>query len=318
MDSNYNLRVKIDELKKIIHTSFCCKQGAWNKKDKGNWNKLWSAFDNIQDTQSAIEEYIEQKHPTKLSIYGILQALIVQQDSMVHLEESVDIEVPKFEDFSELKEIRNIRNETVGHPSETKKKRGKDISYGDGDITYTSLSTVENTNILEYQVWSHNDFVNKKVNIIEIIDKQSNVLSSEIDRIIKRINEIENKHKKKFNNDSLVSKLAQSGYLIQKLWSFECERIHSKTCFKMLISIYEEFKDGIRMRYNIEQLGEHRISIPGIVEEVKKVDELLKRIEKMVSMDENVDSFNLDIYVESLDNSFAELRNMAMEVDSEF
>ncbi|GEM_PF-1334991 len=318
MNDNYNLRTKIDKLKKIIYTSFCCKQRAWNKKDKGNWSKLWSAFDNIQDAQSAIEEYIEQKYHTKLSIYGILQALIVQQDSIVHLERAIDIKVPKFESFPELKKIRNIRNETIGHPSETKKKRSKDISYKDGNITYTSLSTAENTNILEYQVWSHNNFVNKKINIIEIINKQSSVLSIEMDRIIKKLNEIENKHKEKFKYDSLVEKLAQSGYLIQKLWSFEDNRHISKTSFETLCKIYEDFKKGVKDRYNIKTLNKHGIAIPGIVEEIKKIDELLKRMEKMVSMDKDVDPFNLDVYVESLDNSFSELRDMAAEIDIKF
>ena len=122
----------------------------------------------------------------------------------------------------------------------------------------------------------------------------------------------------KFKGESLASTLSQSGYFIQKLWPFEPVREYSRTCFKMLVSIYEEFKRGIRERYGIENLNEHGVHLPGLTEVIKKVDKLLPRIEAMLPMDDSVDGLDLEVYVESLDHAFLDLQTMAKEIDKKF
>ncbi len=309
------IKSKIDELNDLLNSSVCYKQNTWNKKDDGNWNKLWSAFDNIRYSQSVIDEYNENSDDKRLNIYGILQALFVQQNAIKHLEESIEINSLDFKNYPDLLEIRKIRNETTGHPSETKKN--KKSSYKKGEISYTSLNPNSKNGIFKYFLWTNNGPTEKQVNLIEIINKQERILKLEIDRILKKIKLDEKQHKENFKDKSLEASLSQSGYFIQKLWPFERDRHYSQMCFKFLTEIYDEFKNEIMNRYNIKNINDG-VRIPGVIEEIKKIDKLLPRLRKMIPLDDNTDVLDLEVYVESLDHSFSDLRKMAGEIDEEF
>lgn len=309
--SHNDLQNKIRELRDLINSSICYKQGAWDRKDDGDWSKLWTAVDNVEDTQSAIEEYSSLKEFSRLAVYGLLQAMFVQQDAIRHLEEAIKIKVVNYKtDYPDLFKIRDIRNETIGHPTETKRK--------DKGISYTSISPTKNLEVLEYGVWAKSGFEHKTISLKEIIGTQHDLLIKEIDRVIKKIKADEAKHRKKHGKKSLVELLNQTGYHIQKLWSSEKSRDYSRINFDFLKSRYEEFKQEIKKRYKIKKVDEHGVQIPGLVLVFQKVDKLLPRIEKMIFMSKGVDEFDLDVYVESLDHAFDELRVMAKETDEEF
>jgi len=310
MEKINGLQNKISELRELINSSICYKQGAWDRKENGDWSKLWTAVDNIEDTQLATKEFTSLQNFSRLAIYGLLQSLVVQQDGLRHLEEAIKIKVPNFKTkYPELYRIRKIRNETIGHPTETKRKNGV--------ITYTSISPTNNLNTLEYGVWSKDGFTHRAINLKDIINTQQRLLTGEINKVIKKIKKDEIKHKRKYRNESLTSLLSQSDYFIQKLWSFEKQRDYSKINFDILKSCYNKFKDGIKKRYNIQKMDDG-IQIPGLIMVTQKVDKLLPIIEKMIPIGANVDEFNLDVYVESLNKSFKELRGMAKEIDAEF
>ena len=66
----------------------------WRKQqllnDKINWEKLWASMDAIEDTQLAINSYLELDtfngyNGGYLYIYGLLQALNIQQDAVNNL-----------------------------------------------------------------------------------------------------------------------------------------------------------------------------------------------------------------------------------------
>jgi len=100
---------KLEELRNVINSSILCKQDAWNKKDEGNWDKLWSAFDNIEDAQLAINEYDFHKN-SRVFIFGVMQALIVQQDAIKHLSEAVGLKPVNFKKDSKFGKIRKDKN----------------------------------------------------------------------------------------------------------------------------------------------------------------------------------------------------------------
>ncbi len=144
MKKTDSLQNKISELRELIDSSICYKQGVWDRKENGDWSKLWTAVDNIEDTQLAIEEFTSLQNFSRLAIYGLLQSLVVQQDGLRHLEEAIKIKVPNFKTkYPELHRIRKIRNETIGHPTETKRE--------DGVITYASISPTNNLNTLNME-----------------------------------------------------------------------------------------------------------------------------------------------------------------------
>ena len=304
--SQVNLQNKIRELRDLINSSICYKQGAWDRKDEGDWSKLWTAVDNLEDTQLAIDEYASLKNFSRLAVYGLLQSMYVQQDAISHLEKAINIPIPDWKkDYPGLSNIRDIRNETIGHPISEKG-------------LYTSISHTDNLNVLDYGVWSKDGFQHKNIDLKDIVNTQHNLLIKEIERVMEKINTDEELHRQNFKDKSLLSLLASTGYHIQKLWSFEKSREYAQVNFDSLKSIYKNFKEEIKKRFKIDKVDEQGVQIPGLILVIQHVDKILPRIEKMVPMDDNVDQLDLDVYVESLDKSFDNLRKMAKEIDDEF
>ena len=90
------------------------------------WLMLCSCMDTIQDTEIALESYLtedidnSQRGKNYLNTYGALQALFVQQDAVENLHTALGI--PYVEDSS-LKQIREIRNDAAGHPTNRGNKK---------------------------------------------------------------------------------------------------------------------------------------------------------------------------------------------------
>lgn len=92
------------------------------RRDIAKWNQFRSSLDAIRQTHRAIEAYNHSNGNLNedqrfLAIYGLLQALVVQQDAMCHLAEALGTTPVHMARHKRLEEIRNIRNWTVGHPT---------------------------------------------------------------------------------------------------------------------------------------------------------------------------------------------------------
>ena len=92
------------------------------RADLPRWNQLHSALDAIHQTHTAVETYNHANGELNegerfLAIYGLLQALVVQQDALCHLAEALQTRPLRLNRHKRLVEIRNIRNWTVGHPT---------------------------------------------------------------------------------------------------------------------------------------------------------------------------------------------------------
>lgn len=308
---------KIRELRDLINSSICYAQNTWNRKDTGDWSKLCVSMDNIEDTQVAIDEYLFLDTKGYLAVYGVLQAFVVQQDAIKHLEEAIGIKAWTLNDYPKFREIRNIRIETIGHPTKTERKR-RSSTFEDGTITYTSVGREHQKGIVSYVVWSKDGAVIKEINIKEPILLQEELLKQEIIKIMERIKRDEKDHKVRFKEKSLISMLGQTSYLVGKLWSFERSREHSQVCFEQVFKIYNEFKEEIKNRYKIKSFSEFSTQVPGLINLIQHLDKIFPRIKKMILMEEDVDKLDLDVYVQSLDISFQELQDMAREVDETF
>ena len=108
----------------------------WKKslliKDRDLWYRLCSSLDVLEDTQLAIASFAEidpeaAKGMLYLTVYGLLQALFVQQDAACHLCEALKLPVPTMKKIPTLWHVRTTRNDTVGHP--TKRGNKSDVCY---------------------------------------------------------------------------------------------------------------------------------------------------------------------------------------------
>src|SRR2546421_677723 len=90
------------------------------------WHQLWTAMDIIDDVESAITAYVENEFPSDLGekylrVYGALQGLFIQQDALLDLIKAIHpARVIRLNDV--LKDIREARNASVGHPTNLNRK----------------------------------------------------------------------------------------------------------------------------------------------------------------------------------------------------
>jgi hypothetical protein len=111
---------RIQEIRDIICASTIQNQLM---KNGPQWIELTTCLDTIQDTDHIIEAYVQKSFNNRsdtsflyLLTYGLLQALYTQQDGVTNLYKIIGIDLVK-NDYPQLKRIRDIRNDCIGHPS---------------------------------------------------------------------------------------------------------------------------------------------------------------------------------------------------------
>lgn len=99
--------------------------------DSSKWNQVCSSLDVIGDSLEAIQSYEQEDYPNAIGLkylftYGLLQALFLMQDALRHLSETFDI---PFQLTDTLREIRNFRNASIGHPTKQDQKGKRYYNY---------------------------------------------------------------------------------------------------------------------------------------------------------------------------------------------
>jgi len=307
---------KLRELSECVNESIVLKQQVWNKKGEGNWNKFWAAHNALEDAQAAIDEWKLVQNPQRLEMYGVLQALVVQQDALLHLQEAMDVAPINIKtNHPELFDIRVCRHQLVGHPSQT--SVGSKSSYLDGTITYTTVGYSKDSKIIEYSIASASKNERKTLVLSEVLPRQEDSICEEITKLISTIESIDNSHKLLFEPGILQKRLQTADYLATKVYSFEHDPEYARMSIDSLTNMYGSFKSDICRMYGVENINDS-ISVSGLVSEIQKIDKLLPRVSKMLSDRENTDELDLDVYAECLTNSVRLLQKMAKEVDTVF
>lgn len=240
-----------NELDKAIHDPLY--HNFYNIPNKLKYYQTLTSIDLIEDSQIAIEEFeraeslgIERR--STLLIYGVFQALFLQQDGLYHLYKCVVDENIKqaafFEEFAfgmEIKDIREVRNDIAGHPTNRKNPEFYFIAKGPmskDSFTYAgytpSLRTVE-------------------VNLKSFITKQSeftiNVLQKVLDNISKKI-----KIKKdEYKNKSLKEMIAGADRNLQLIYRGirdDYRNLQGEWGISGIKSTIEEIREELNKRYN--------------------------------------------------------------------
>ncbi len=159
-------------------------------QNAGSWRMLCSSLDVIEDSNSCLDSFLmtdisietENQHlddgKKYMYLYGTLQALFVQQDAVEHLAEA--LQFPYTLDSS-LKHIRDIRNDSVGHP--TKRGSGKRKTFN--FITRVSIDNQGYTLGTAYADGRPDCF--KEVNIPDLISTQRSILKTVLGNILKNL-----------------------------------------------------------------------------------------------------------------------------------
>lgn len=282
-------------------------------QNKNNWNQICSSIDVLEDTTEAISSYINGSFPNDdglkyIYIYGILQALFLQQDSLKHLTCALlSVKEKDYKLNDELGEIRNIRNEAIGHP--TNKGDGKSFHY-------ISRITIEKKGFDLLSSFSENNDTYKEVKILDIINIQLRIIAENLQILLKKLEKEEIDHKNKFKELKLTNFLNSSDYLMQKIF----EALHTEDEGKK--SFYISQIKPLNEKYlNIEKELKNREILPNDfwndgLEKVKYIFESLSDY-----FDNNTRDFTRNdvfIFLSFLRNKNKELLEALKLIDEEY
>ncbi|HTH93285.1 MAG TPA: hypothetical protein VL576_02295 [Candidatus Paceibacterota bacterium] len=311
------------KVRDLINDSTISKTKIFSRKKIGDWSQFFTALDTIEDTCLAItafckdSEILLEKNPY-LVVYGILQTLFVQQDAVDFLKISLfgkDKGINwKDKKHLPLWEIRQIRNETIGHPVKTKKK-GSDSKYENDEVT---SCTIDRSSIsregFSYILWMSSKTHHRSVNFNEVIKLQDFYLSEELKIIMKEIEKEESVHKVKFKGEKLLDILNKpSLYKINLIYGLRWEDHLAWPSFDHYYERYKRIRNGIENRYG--KFGE-TLRIPGTEEIVKKLDYIFSKIDGFKKI--QFDNYEFEVYVDALDSGLKELGNHLETIDQEF
>ena len=282
-------------------------------QDKVKWNKLWASMDVLEDSQIAIDDYSSLKEFDSdkkgyLYVYGILQALNLQQDSLRNLNVSLFGEDINFkEKYLELYKIRENRNNSIGHP--TDRMNGKSFHH----ISRHSIKK-EGFTMLSYFPKTGEESKFEDINILSCIVTQEKLLTKILNKAMKKLESDFDNHKNKFKEDKLLDLIHPSiSYQFSKLY----ENIHRdydlvEINYNAILETYDKIKKGIILRY------QNLSALDGILLTTEMLDYLFIRVKRDLIDFKIKDQFELRIFVKALELNFEELKSMVKEIDEEF
>ena len=253
----------VEEIRKLINRP---RKKYALLQDQAMFVMLCSSMDTIEDTELCFDAFLTEDIDRAddgvkyVFVYGVLQALFVQQDAVQNFHEALNM--PYTQDPS-LENIRDIRNDSVGHPTKRGKSQGRSYNFI-SRITLGSQGFQLRTIYRDGQ----QDCI-KNVNVPELITTQRDVFVDVLDNVIKTLENEEMEHRKKFAGKKLAGVFSSTSYPLSKIF----EVLNPKSAHaplgenhvdRILRSI-EAFKTGLKDREILEAYerkgGKHTLEL---------------------------------------------------------
>lgn len=270
-------------------------------------------MDAIDDTQVAINNYsnlpsFDANNGGHLYIYGLMQALNIQQDAANNLLNALFNKTVDFKaEYPELYEIREHRNNAIGHPT----NRGNDKSFH--FIGRASISK-KGFMLASYYPKTVEKSKFEEIDIIKCIKTQNKLVTTILNETMKKLQSDFEEHKLKFKGQRLTDLIHDDfHYEFSKLY----ENINdnyplTEINFNLIFEAYEKIKKGIVDRYfSIDALQ-------GIKHTTEILDYIFNRLRRDLIDNKINDKLELTIFIDALKSNFAEFQEMLTEIDKEF
>ena len=283
-------------------------------KNSAGWYMLCSSLDVIDDADYCLEAFLAtdidgfDAGNKYMYVHGTLQALIVQQDAVKHLAES--LKIPYTPD-QKLKDIRDIRNDSVGHPA----KRGGGTGSA---FNFISRITIKNQGFNLGTYYSDGRSPSSKdVNIPNLIARQRNIFVGVLDNIIKTLEQEEMEHRREFADKKLADAFPPTlNYHLQKI--FEDAGTSGTTrlgdiSVDYILECIEEFKTKLAEREILEASEDLTYTL-------KLIDYPLQELQKyFCAPDEtHINERDASIFAYFAEKQTQKLLEMAKELDEEY
>jgi hypothetical protein len=137
-----------------------------------------------------------------LAVYGLLQALYTQQDAVFHLCKALKIQnvtiSPDWHEFPEIRNVRNVRNTAIGHPTEA--GRREPFSYH-----FISRVTLTHHGFDLQSSYSDGRDVWQTVSLHDLIGEQTDHLGQILDTVIDELTVEAAGHRARFQGEEMVN-----------------------------------------------------------------------------------------------------------------
>lgn len=268
-------------------------------KNFENWDALCAALHIIHDLQRPKEEYHLLKKINYLETIGIIQSIYIEQDSVETLKFAIT-EQNKQRRFnlSNYEEIRKIRNQIFGHPSE--KREGKIKTRHFFDIEDSEKK------IVKHIFWGTKTEIDTEYFIIsDLIFNNSKITLSYLEEIEQ---EIKLKFEKSMDNYSIKFEtlFKSATYIFSKLLTKENDRI--------AIDAYFSIDDDIEKA--IQGLNER-----AVLQDYKQKFEVIRFLSKKLKIlfdNQTFRDIEFYTYASTLRDKINELKKELKEVDNIF
>lgn len=276
------------------------------------WDTVTASMDTVEDTELAIKSYSEL--PDNLSegqlyliLYGLFQAIFMQQDAVIHLAKGLNSTEIKIWKDADGKKIRVLRNKYFGHPTNSQNYETKESTFH--GITRITLSEKTVTG------WTYPNFSTEVINIADVIKIQQSFIIRSLTSIQKDLKEKELKFVSQFKNELPEDDLI---YPFGKLWTWAVsDSDHAGDVAPMGMSIISKFID------NTEQALKERFdNLHGIDagRDISKARYCIEHLSKIMTEHPNNanHSFEADIYVTALEGACKSLKELNIEINKKF
>lgn len=285
------------------------------------WDQLCSCLDVIGDSELAIAAYLDREFGGSigehyLAVYGLLQALFLQQDAVINLEDSLGIQDTIY-NYPRLKEIREVRNASIGHPTKKDRPKSQPTSYH-----FISRPTLKPDGFQLLSIDNNGKLRFKDVSIPDLITDQRTYLSEILTSVIGELEQKEKAHKEKFRMEKLVSIFpATLNYDFEKVFegtiNATTRREHAASgtvCLKQIKQVLQSFREALAKRgatydsinYVYELLHYPLNELEAFFQNVWNVKEL------------NINEKTAFIFASFLQKQVDELISMAKEIDEDY
>lgn len=279
-----------------------------------SWNQLCSAMDVIDDVDLALEAYLAAEFPNEpgekyLRTYGVLQALFVQQDALRHL---IDIVRPsvRVELSDVLKEVRDLRSASIGHPTDYKRK-------GERSVHAISRITMGKDGFQMLSFDEKNGTSFRNVPVRTLIERQRSEATRILLEVVKQLQEEDRIHREQFRETKIGESFNQVLYAFEKV--FEELRGHRPIAMgawgaEHLQSSLDRFESLLKERgMNLDTYD----SIKYRYDEIRyPLGELIKFFNSKESDISNPET--AVVFADALCSHFSELMDIAKEIDEEY
>ncbi len=278
------------------------------------WHQLWTAMDIIDDVESALTAYVENEFPSDLGekylrVYGAMQGLFIQQDALLDLIKAIHpARAIRLNDV--LKDIREARNASVGHPTNLNRK-GVLSAHG---IVQNSMRK-DGFDLLSYPEKDGKMF--QYVPVLELIEKQRAEAVRILSEVVEDLREQERAYREQFREIKLKAVFDGVSYAFEKIFE-EVRRdsppILSSWGISHLQKVLDDFEKLLKDRGLTVDMYD---SIEYLYDEIKHpLTELAKYIKKEPS--EILSGKSAIVFTDALRVHFDRLREIAGELDEDY